>query len=550
MKRIFIFSMMALAFTAVQAQDTYTNDRLTNTSDIHGTARYVGMGGAMGALGADISVISNNPAGIGLFRRNDISIGMGAVVQDAPAVEGENRAHYTFDQVGFVASFGGRSAENHINFALNLQKKIDFRHSMIAENGQLGGLSQAAQLAGLMADFYDDYTENVGSLVNQAYSAGLYDVFAGNGEQLQYKANQNSFYRTTSGNLFGMDLNLSGGVQNRFFWGLTFGIDFLNYYSDFSYLEMRDGYFGGQPLPDYSVQDYTLEGTHNVSGAGFNVKLGTIFRPIEDSPFRIGIAVETPTWYTLRQEDNWFTFWSKWQNNGWNADAVPASYDYTYLDQQGKYQGYDSPDASYLEFNLHSPWKLRASIGSTVQDFLAWDVEYEYALNDKATMGYPRYESNGWDDQSVGMDSDKGMNALTKKVMSGVHNVRAGLEFKPVESFAVRAGYNFYSKPMKDNGRYDQSIDSYYMNYVLGTDYMNLKATNIFSLGMGYRYKNFYADVAYKYRHQKGDFYAFDDHYQTAVQPETQFVTTGDYLHPTSVNLDRHNVTFTLGYKF
>lgn len=550
MKRIFIFSMMALAFTAVQAQDTYTNDRLTNTSDIHGTARYVGMGGAMGALGADISVISNNPAGIGLFRRNDISIGMGAVVQDAPAVEGENRAHFTFDQVGFVASFGGRSAENHINFALNLQKKIDFRHSMIAENGQLGGLSQAAQLAGLMADFYDDYTENVGSLVNQAYSAGLYDVFAGNGEQLQYKANQNSFYRTTSGNLFGMDLNLSGGVQNRFFWGLTFGIDFLNYYSDFSYLEMRDGYFGGQPLPDYSVQDYTLEGTHNVSGAGFNVKLGTIFRPIEDSPFRIGIAVETPTWYTLRQEDNWFTFWSKWQNNGWNADAVPASYDYTYLDQQGKYQGYDSPDASYLEFNLHSPWKLRASIGSTVEDFLAWDVEYEYALNDKATMGYPRYESNGWDDQSVGMDSDKGMNALTKKVMSGVHNVRAGLEFKPVEAFAVRAGYNFYSKPMKDNGRYDQSIDSYYMNYVLGTDYMNLKATNIFSFGMGYRYKNFYADVAYKYRHQKGDFYAFDDYYQTAVQPESQFITTGDYLHPTSVNLDRHNVTFTLGYKF
>ena len=401
-----------------------------------------------------------------------------------------------------------------------------------------------------MADFYDDYSDNVGSLVNQAYSAGLYDIFAGNGEQLQYKANQNSFYRNSSGNLFGLDLNISGGVQNRFFWGLTFGIDMLHYYSDFSYLEMRDGYFGGQPLPAYNVQDYTVEGTHNVSGAGFNVKLGTIFRPIEDSPFRIGIAVETPTWYTLRQEDNWFTFWSKWQNNGWNADADPASYDYAYIEQQGKYQGYNSPDASYLEFNLHSPWKLRASIGSTVEDFLAWDVEYEYSLNHKATMGYPRYESNGWDDQSVGMDSDKGMNGLTKSVMNGVHNVRAGLEYKPVADFAVRAGYNFYSKPMKDNARYDQSIDSYYMNYVLGTDYMNLKATNIFTVGMGYRYKNFYADVAYKYRHQKGDFYAFDDYYQTAVQPETQFVTTGDYLHPTSVNLDRHNVTVTLGYKF
>jgi len=542
--------MMALAFTAAQAQDTYTNDRLTNTSDINGTARYVGMGGAMGALGADISVISNNPAGIGLFRRNDISIGMGAVVQDAPAVDGESRAHYSFDQVGFVASFSGRN-NNHINFALNLQKKLDFRRSMIAENGNLGGLSQAAQLAGLMADFYDSYSENVGSLVNQAYAAGLYDIlFAGNGEQLQYKANQNSFYRNSSGNLYGLDLNVSGGVNNRFFWGLTFGVDFLNYNSDFSYVEFRDGYFNREFLQDFAVQDYTIEGTHNVSGAGFNVKLGTIIRPSEDSPFRIGLAFETPTWYTLRQEDNWFYICSKWQYNGWNAEAEPASYDYTYIEQQGQYQRYDSPDASYLEFNLHSPWKFRASIGSTVEDYLAWDIEYEYALNNRATMGYPRYESNGWDDQSVGMDSDKSMNALTEKVMNGVHNFRAGLEYKPVDAFAVRLGYNFYSKPMKDDGRYDQSIDSYYMNYVLGTDYMNLKGTNIFSLGMGYRYKNFYADVAYKYRHQKGDFYAFDDFYQTSLQPEDQFITEGQYLNPTSVNLDRHNVTFTLGYKF
>ena len=34
--------------------------------DLSGTARFVGMGGAMGALGGDISTIGTNPAGIGL----------------------------------------------------------------------------------------------------------------------------------------------------------------------------------------------------------------------------------------------------------------------------------------------------------------------------------------------------------------------------------------------------------------------------------------------------------------------------------------------------
>ena len=38
---------------------------------MNGTARFVGMGGAMGALGGDISTIGTNPAGIGIYRSND-----------------------------------------------------------------------------------------------------------------------------------------------------------------------------------------------------------------------------------------------------------------------------------------------------------------------------------------------------------------------------------------------------------------------------------------------------------------------------------------------
>ena len=56
MKRYILLPLLAAAI-AVQAQDSYMNERLVNSSsDVIGTSRYVGMGGALGALGADISV--------------------------------------------------------------------------------------------------------------------------------------------------------------------------------------------------------------------------------------------------------------------------------------------------------------------------------------------------------------------------------------------------------------------------------------------------------------------------------------------------------------
>ena len=71
MKKILSLTIVSLACAQVlMAQDTYTNDLMTNASDIHGTARYIGMGGAVGALGGEISGISNNPAGIGGFNRS------------------------------------------------------------------------------------------------------------------------------------------------------------------------------------------------------------------------------------------------------------------------------------------------------------------------------------------------------------------------------------------------------------------------------------------------------------------------------------------------
>ena len=142
MKRYILLPLLAVAYTA-QAQDTYTNERLiNNSSDVIGTARYVGMGGALGALGADISVISWNPAGIGLYRKNDIALTFGGLWGKSH-IDTEHRGTGTFDQIGFVYNMPIESETcPYVNFSFNFQKKINFNYNFYADNPNLGGLSQ------------------------------------------------------------------------------------------------------------------------------------------------------------------------------------------------------------------------------------------------------------------------------------------------------------------------------------------------------------------------------------------------------------------------
>ena len=73
-----LFASALVASMSAAAQETYQDTKLA-ASQLTGTARYVGMGGAMEALGADISTISTNPAGVGLFRKNQISLTAGPI---------------------------------------------------------------------------------------------------------------------------------------------------------------------------------------------------------------------------------------------------------------------------------------------------------------------------------------------------------------------------------------------------------------------------------------------------------------------------------------
>ena len=520
-----LLPFLAVAFTA-QAQDTYTDERITNNSgDVIGTARYVGMGGALGALGADISVISWNPAGIGLYRKNDIALTFGGTWGKSYIAE-ENRGRATFDQIGFVYNMPIEGeACRYVNFSFNFQKKINFNQNFYANNPNLYGLSQMDQLAELIDWDRGGYQ----SLAGMAYDGGFFKEGKDSyGEIYQINkyglSSSNTYTHHSEGSLQAFDFNLSTNISDRAFLGLTVGVDNMRY-SGWNYYSEND--------KDWN-EKYGVNNDIRISGTGVNVKVGTIIRPFENSPFRVGLVVETPTWYRLR--------------NTTKFELVRSYY----------YGGIGiGQRESYLKFNLRSPWKVRTSIGSTIGTTLAWDVDYEFAAYAGTSMGYPEYE-NDWDGSTSGNIKDVSMNKHISNNLRGTHTLRVGLEANATKNLAFRLGYNLSTSAYEKNINYDQYVlgseNSPFTYYSTNTSYMRLGATNIVTLGMGYRSKNFYVDLAYKIRNQNGDFYAFDTNFaQTANGTEYANDNPGladRTIDPVDVNLTRHAVTCTLGFKF
>ena len=140
MKKILSIMTAAMLGTAVSAQETYDNAQLA-TKDLNGTARYVGMGGAMEALGADLSTIGTNPAGIGMFRCGMVAGSFGFnTLSDAKSFGNANKTNMSFDQAGFVYSMrSGR--HSMLNFGFNYTKSKNFDQILTAA-GRLNNASQ------------------------------------------------------------------------------------------------------------------------------------------------------------------------------------------------------------------------------------------------------------------------------------------------------------------------------------------------------------------------------------------------------------------------
>lgn len=517
--------MAALALISVPAlaQETYQDTKLVD-NDLNGTARYVGMGGAMEALGADISTIGTNPAGIGLFRSSQFSLSGGMVAQQgettSPTLTGSantlgitfngNKVNPSFDQAGFVyAMRNGR--RSFLNFAFNYHKSRNFDQILSAAHS----LNNASQnkLSSIKYDIKDEYNWNGVDANYQELLTPIKDNATGNITGMEYlNGTGYVFGQYQKGYIGEYDFNISGNINDRLYLGLTFGLHDVHYNSNSYYAE---------DLENNAKSDMWEQ--LRITGTGFDIKAGAIFRPVESSPFRIGVYVNTPTWYDL---------------------SLSSANDITM--RQGKDQGEHGQAADY-DFKVYTPWKFGVSLGHTIGHNLALGATYEYAdygtvdnrVNDGQYYDY-------WDGTAYESSySDDGMNDHTKATLKGVSTVKLGAEYKLDNGFAVRVGYNYLSPMFNMDGYRDGIISSPGSAYATSTDYTNWKSTNRLTCGVGYSMKKFFADLAYQYTQTNGEFYPFLSYTSSAAHPEKSNIADR-----VDVSHKRHQLLLTLGYRF
>ncbi len=536
MKKIIALSALLTTLPAT-AQDIYKLEMLSN-EDLNGTARYVGMGGAMNALGADLSTIHGNPAGIALYRRSDLSFtGSLGIQPGAVSFYDRGKSRLSFDQIGFVYAFQtGNENVRFMNFGFNYRKRRNLKNFIGVDNYRLGGMSQSWELLDLSyvndgwLDLMDDndreYTTPLTLLGNDTQL--LERLTDADGKVTGYnpvEANSYNYKRVQWGGIQEYDFNLAFNYNDQIYGGLTFGVHNVDIHSATDYAEMLIN-----PADPGALNEYYTTNEEALTGTGYNVKLGVIMRPIEDSPFRFGVSVHTPTFYDLT-----------------SAQYVYMHTPFEQVDNAGNVRPYSEKglDPGRNDYKIRTPWKFGLSMATTVGTWLAVDAEYEYKDLSTAKVRYPNYDSyyyeagglTGWFDAT----KDRALAAEAKRFLKPVSTIKVGAEAKVAKGTYVRMGYNYESSPFDKDAYLNlfTASPSYY--YSCNTDYVNLSSINRFTCGLGVRGKHFYADFAYQYQSQSGDLYTFHIPQEGSER---------NRLSAAKVDLNRHQAMITVGYKF
>ena len=173
MNKYLLLAALVSVAGAAYAQDSYDAQTFAN-SDLNGTARFVAMGGALGALGGDVSVMSTNPAGTGMYRSSDAAISISGLFTGDGAM-GHDGSRMSLDQGGVLIAFDMDTPTNKglqfVNFGVNYQKKRNFLFNQLTNVQHLEDTySQTFQIADLCAySLTNDYWGTMADM-----SAGIY----------------------------------------------------------------------------------------------------------------------------------------------------------------------------------------------------------------------------------------------------------------------------------------------------------------------------------------------------------------------------------------
>lgn len=472
---------------------TYTSELLNySITDIGGTARSIGAGGAFSSVGADMGSAMTNPAGQGLYRSSEVALSLGLSGQNSKTsffnTAGNRRnTNFSVPHAGAVFAIPIKRAGKPIRFfqvGIVFQRMANFNRERIYD-GQNDFNSK-------IDVYYDEIINSNNPIQYQFFTPGAvqawntYLVDSFNGQYFKRvfaPVNQSGTIRET-GSANEVAFNFSGNVNDKIYIGAGLGLPFLNYTRVNSHSESID-----YNDSIYGFQRFDQVETYDVKGLGANFKFGIIARPFDF--WRIGASITTPSLFFNLEE----TTTAQIQSN--LTDGVQ---DYTFTS--------DTFLSAPFQFRYNRP--LNATFGTSfiISKWGFVSVDYELTDYKNTRLGFDASAQAAEDDY----------NSEIRALYGIGHKIKIGGEFA-WKVLRVRAGYNWVSTPFR-NGIGVKGYD---------------QQSNIITAGLGYRGKRFYVDMAYA-------------HFRTSDYLSLYRATTNEPGLRT--NTIRNSVILTAGFRF
>jgi len=453
-----------------------------------GTARASAMGGAFGALGADFSVLSTNPAGIGMYKKSEFVLTPNIDSSFTSAtyqkeMSSDSRYNIGFNNYGMVLAFNTskKSQENgwmNIQFAFGMNKTATFNNRINIEGNNIE--------SSIMDVYYENAKGKTPSELNEFDTKLAWDAFLlDDPDTLGYVSYYTPFDGhvkqsksiTQRGAINEMVFTLGGNYKDFIYLGATIGVPYLRYVERSTYEEVELDNWYGNDFESLKIQDII-----RTTGTGINLKLGMIVRPTDW--LRLGGALHTPSYFYL-------------------DDSFKRTLSAAYTNEFASYSNNEkinSPQNLY-NFSVVTPMRAIGSVAFVLGDKGLISADYEL-------VNYPE----------AGLYSgDEGFNdendAIASKYVSQ-KNLRIGGELN-LNPIMLRAGYNLYGSPFKNEDE--------------------LGVYTSYSLGFGYRKDNYFYDFAYVISDYSENYnlYSFNEKEYNA-----------------KLNIQRSKLVFTVGARF
>lgn len=525
---------------------------------VFGTARVMGMGGAFVSLGADLTSMSLNPAGLGMYRRNEISVTPLVPVANAsnegvPSWVGNNKARFAVANIGAAVNVyeNSSTALTSLTIGIGMNRMADFNtrssfSSMSRFDPSTGNymptiadiFSQQLNTSGLTPDDFANEWPNPNVwpavLGYDGFMVGYYgdDPLNPNPnnpwgvERIGANASVlHSMDVVNSGSINEFEFSVGGNINNIVYFGATLGIQSVYKKTTVTYQEEYE-YEGGIGLDSggQSLQEQLLRSDLYqrmvLDGSGVNFKLGVVVRPL--AGLRLGVAFHTPTFYSLDRSYQ-ADILTDVRNNQTNETAY---------DLENKTpRAYSEGDNSW---DFTSPARLMFGASYTFGNFAIVSVDYERDwYNGIRVKNIP--EGAAFTEYGYTF-SREALKDEFKTQFQGTNTIRAGFEIKPLPILALRLGGGYSDSMLKDR--------NYYV--------MNAYA------GMPVTYESYYFSAGLGVNLSRST--VLDFSYQNVTDKQTEYqlffsrnMVTGDletYSGLYDTSFTRHYIAMTLSFRF